>query len=84
MEDKKVLNNEELEKVAGGVDTGWWEVKFQCNKCGHVENDSCSSSSGLAALREKYENSQCSECDGSYVHVASTFHAATNPGPIRY
>ena len=82
MENKQILNEKELEKVAGGVDTGWFEVKFQCNKCGHVENDTCSSS-GLAAIREKYENSQCSECDGSYVYVDSTFHAAPNPGPIR-
>lgn len=32
MEDKKVLNNEELEKVTGGFDN-YWHSLFYCEKC---------------------------------------------------
>ena len=61
MEDKKVLNNEELEKVNGGSGKDWYST-FYCEKCRQPYN--------ISGLIDTYKCPDCGaelQCTGQNV-----------------
>lgn len=80
MENKQVLNEKDLEKVAGGsiIEPSFdpdhpekYSLTFECINCHHVRTIICYKPD-LDWSIKNIENMPCTECGGSYKYVSKT------------